>query len=585
MGAKRAEMETRITGLDASISGLGGLERALDKVGQTGQKVSARVRDLKKEWDKPTSAGAAFAKLGAQVLGQQLSAAADAVTGPAKTSYAQALARAYEYRDATQRIATSTGRSYESVGQQLLGTSQRLGILPGRVADYGRSVRSLTGDWQGAMSGIDAYQNRALKTDRTLEELIPTAATLATTFGIKSTDDVNRFFGTLDRQARNAGVSAEVAERAFMSASQALGSLSSAKPEQISALTTAVMGGAPTPEMGESRIGAIGGLLQNHMRYLEARMRGQGKLGKGEHLYDEQGRLRGDKLFDVVEFAQKDLAKFYGTKDKKELIGRIGQSGMMSMQDAAGLLGLDVAKMRAEAAKTTAAADVTSGFLGTAAGKRTRAEAAKEARDIGLGSTMLGAQDLAVAAGGGAAGIALASAGSVFSKSVDTFFNAVEIFAGKGGKAAVGAAATSAAGAATGTAVGTAEGVAVGAGAKGLGSALLAGAALPVAAMLGVGYLGYKDITSQEGDYKAARAREQQDVAAAGASGMDLATFRRMRARGLTPEGGEGGELPMMGGGNPREVADALAKAIAGQTLRVQSVAPPSAPQGQAHPL
>jgi hypothetical protein len=42
-----------------------------------------------------------------------------------------------------------------------------------------------------------------------------------------------------------------------------------------------------------------------------------------------------------------------------------------------------------------------------------------------------------------------------------------------------------------------------------------------------------------------------------------------------------------LGGGsqNSREMADAIAKALAGQTLRVQSVAPPSPPPGQMQPL
>jgi hypothetical protein len=200
--AKRAEIETRVTGTDAGIRDLGGLEQAFERLGKTSQSTGALLRDMHKEWSRPTTLATSIVKLGAQVIGGQIRDAASAIAEPAKTSYAQALAKATEWRDATQRIATSTGQSYSVVGEQVNATAQRLGLLPGRVSDYSRSVRQLTGDWQGAMSGLDAYQNRALKTDRALEELIPTAATLATTFGIKSTDDVNRFFGTLDRQAK-----------------------------------------------------------------------------------------------------------------------------------------------------------------------------------------------------------------------------------------------------------------------------------------------------------------------------------------------------------------------------------------------
>lgn len=105
-------------------------------------------------------------------------------------------------------------------------------------------------------------------------------------------------------------------------------------------------------------------------------------------------------------------------------------------------------------------------------------------------------------------------------------------------------------------------------------------AALPVTAMLGVGYLGYKDITSQKGDYEAARARQQQDVAAAADMGTDVVTLRRLRAHGVSPDSSQ--PLPML---NSREMADAVASAIAKQTLRVQSVTAPAAPPGQGQPL
>ena len=585
--AKRAEIETRVTGTDAGIRDLGGLEQAFERLGKTSQSTGALLRDMHKEWSKPTALSTSIVKLGAQVIGGQIRDAASAIAEPAKTSYAQALAKATEWRDATQRIATSTGQSYSVVGEQVNATAQRLGLLPGRVSDYSRSVRQLTGDWQGAMSGLDAYQNRALKTDRALEELIPTAATLATTFGIKSTDDVNRFFGTLDRQAKNAGMSAEIAERAFMSASSSLAMLTNAKPAQTSALTTALMADAPTQEMGMSRIGAVGNLLQNHMRYIEARMRKQGKLGKGEHLYDDQGRLRGDKMFDALEFVQGDLAKFYGTKDKGELIGRMSQSGMMSMQDAAGLVRMDVGKLREQAKAGGTASNTTAAFLGTAAGGRELAETRKDIKDIGLGSTLLPAQDAVVSMGGGAAGIAIASAGSVMSKAADTFWGAVEIFAGKAGGRAAGAA-------------GAAAAAGAGAAGGGAGAAALSGTlgAVAVPAGLGLGALGVgAGVWYAAGENAEQEKKKADDRDAAKRQGFtDVRAMKFAQNRlGLdiapsVTETGQGydRDRPLnLGGGsqNPREMADAIAKALAGQTLRVQSVAPPSPPPGQTQPL
>jgi len=584
--AKRAEIETRVTGTDAGIRDLGGLEQAFERLGKTSQSTGALLRDMHKEWSKPTALSTSIVKLGAQVIGGQIRDAASAIAEPAKTSYAQALARATEWRDATQRIATSTGQSYSVVGEQVNATAQRLGLLPGRVSDYSRSVRQLTGDWQGAMGGLDAYQNRALRTDRTLEELIPTAATLATTFGLKSTDDVNRFFGTLDRQAKNASMSAEIAERAFLSASNSLAMITNAKPGQLSALTTGIMAGAPTAALGEARISGIAGFIDSHDRYIEARMRKAGKLKKGEHLRDEQGLIRGDKMLDAIEFTQGDLAKFYGTKDKRELVGRIGQSGMMAPQIGAGLVNFDVAAARKAAAMGATAPDVTASFLSTEAGKRTQYEARKDVRDIGLGSTLLPAQDAAVSIGGGAAGVALASAGSVMAKAADTFWGAVEIFAGKaGGKAAGAAGAAAAAGA--------------GAAGGGAGAAALSGTlgAVAVPAGLGLGALGvgagvwYAAGENAEQEKKkvhdrdAAKRQGFTDVRAMKFAqnrlGLDIAPAVTQTGRGYDIDR----PLNLGGGSQNPPSADAIAKALAGQTLRVQSIMPPSPPPGQTQPL
>lgn len=70
------------------------------------------------------------------------------------------------------------------------------------------------------------------------------------------------------------------------------------------------------------------------------------------------------------------------------------------------------------------------------------------------------------------------------------------------------------------------------------GSAATA-AALPLAALGAVGYVGYKDIQSTAPDYAAARAADQQTRAAADAAGLDTSTFRRQRqlAAGLEGEG------------------------------------------------
>jgi hypothetical protein len=65
------------------------------------------------------------------------------------------------------------------------------------------------------------------------------------------------------------------------------------------------------------------------------------------------------------------------------------------------------------------------------AGKRDQADVAKLVKDKDLGMTLIGAQDAAVGAGGGAAGIALSQAAGVFSTAVDKFGGVVAGIAGQ----------------------------------------------------------------------------------------------------------------------------------------------------------
>jgi hypothetical protein len=433
----------------------------------------------------------------------------------------------------------------------------------------------------------------------------PIHAALVQTFGTKATDDVNRFFGTLDRQAKNAGVSAEIAERAFMSASSSLAMITNARPGQLGALTTTIMGGAPTAALGEARISGISGFLDSHDRYIEARMRKAGKLKKGEHLRDEQGLIRGDKMFDALEFVQGDLAKFYGTNDKRELVGRIGQSGMMAPQIAAGLVGLSVPQLREQAKVSANGVDFIGPHLATDQGRRESSNVEKDIKDRLFGSGMLPLQDMAVANGGGAAGIAIANAGSIFEKATGTFWNAVEIFAGAAGK---GGAASAAAGAGAGSG---AAGGAAGAASRGIFSRIAAAIGgttlgLSTAALFLQGDKAAGEGGETAADLEAELAERKKNGGGrySYAYGDDelkqrLAALRGSPAVPAVPAANAGqSQEPMMSEYRPsanqstapnsslapRDLADAIVKGLAGQTLRVQSVTPPQSPPGQPLP-
>lgn len=595
-----AKLGIDVTGGRAGVAQLEDLKRGLREVGEQAQKTSVQLLAAMKRWEDPLNAkewsrsqklAAEGVKLIGSLVGSQATALASAVAGPAKTTYDQALARAHTFRGENTRIALSVGKSYKETSAQIFGTAKQIGAMPAQVANYGNSVRQLTGNWHGAMAGIEGYQSRALKTGRQLDQMIPTVATLTQAFGIESTNDVNKFFDTLDTQAKRAKVSAEVAERAFVSAAGMLSSITSAKPQALTAITTGFMGQAPTPMLGEQAMQETMGLIGSHADVFERRMRAAGKLGKDERLRDKWGRVRGDKMFDVLEFAQKDIPRFYGAKNAEDTIDRVARTGMMSAQGIAGLMNLDVGAMRKAAAAGGTAAPMTAEYMKTEAGRRAAAEARKEEKDVSLGEKFLGAQDKAVEMGGGAAGIAIASAGEVFSKGAQTFWNAVEIFAASAGGSAVKAA--------TGAVVGAGAGTAATATAAGVASRVIAAAGVPGLVVGGLTMAGdvperYQVPATESENAAALRqriAKEKShlaDVRKGGASGWVAETFFGGGERETTARISElQKELAKAGGGIDATGADligaSVAKHLSQKTLRTQDAGQVQpAGQGQA---
>ncbi len=595
-----AGLKIKTEGTAEAVGGLDQIDAALGRVEKKATSASVRLKAMRKLWDDPVGATGGFSqgervltsigKAAADIAGSQIRSVADAVTAPAKTSYAGAISVANAYRDSAQRVASSTGQSYQAINQQVMNASTRLALMPVTVQSYGRGVRALTGDWSQAMDGMDGYRARALATDRTMEEMIPTAAHLAQTFGVKSTADVNRFFGAIDTQAKLANVSATVLERTFMGFSGQFSRMTSAGPAAIGALQAAMMSGAPTAEMGQDRIGAATGVITNHRRYLERRARSMGVLGKEQHFYDEQGRSSGADMFNMLEVYQKDLRRHYGTKDKRELMGRMEESGHMQAQDAAGLLGLDIPAIRkkAEAATGKKGDAALNEWMESDTGKREAANAQKVRRDVGLGDTLLPGQDAAVAHGGGVQGIALSAAGQAFEKATGVFWDAVNIFAGKGGGGGSGGVVASTGGAAVGS-------VAPKLARLGPWGLLAAGA---LVAGIGTAYA--------VGEHEKEQKEEDEEAQEANRSGFkDVKAYRahKTRVRGIAPQGpvatvtGQGFDLdhpvnlgPASGstGADIQANADAIGASVAkhldGKTIRTQSVTPAAPPAGQGQP-
>lgn len=581
---KRAELEFSTKGVDRGVSDLDALDRKLKDVDKTSQALSTRMRDLRKLWEDPAGAkggwstgqrlSAAIIKPIAELVTDNARQIADAVTAPGKTTYAGAIEQAYRYRLETQRIATASRESFGEVDRGTTETSRRLGLLPGQVQQYGRSVRSMTGDWHGAMDGLEAFNTRALRTDRTLEEMVPLAVELTNQFGTKSTDQVSRFFGTMDAQAKRAGVSIERAERNVMNFSGTLAGVKGTDAERTG--LAQVFHRGVREDVGNRTTGAFMGMIQQYRYGIESEMRAKGKLKKGEHLFDNQtGQWDFKQLSQAGDFIPGFISKFYGAKNRGDAIEKLGRIQFGGDYEvAANLLNLkpgDIAKMGAVSGR-----QMNSGFLTTDAGKRQMSEADKNTADRLFGDNFLGAQDYAVEKGGGSRGIAMAQMGQVFDKSVGAFSMAVDIFANAAGKGRGGVVSDTVDTVKKGAVGGLAMAYAV--------PTLVAGGLGAVAGGLRrlVNNYDSSERAQEELAFKPMREGQAPELQA---KTMETRSWMRGNHLGwLLPDddsdigGPKGGLSTADAAAQAEQAGAAVAKHLAGQTLRVQMVTTPPAP-------
>jgi hypothetical protein len=299
MGAK-AQVEFGFGGIRGGIKDLGDLRDALIGVEGAGKRLGASYKGLKNLWEDPANAkggwsnatrtSAAALKLAADVAKAQASAAAGAVIGPGKTTYDQALTSYKNYRDGVQRMATATGESFGSVDKRIGETSKRLGLLPAQVQAYGSAIRRETGGtMEESLKTIDAAREQSLKTGQSIEELTGPIARLRQNFGLKSSEEVNDFFSSVDRGAKNAKISAQVARTAWEASSSVLEHVANMGPKAQAAFTSQIVGNSKNPERGTESAVELGAFLRSKAFLWNKLGQKRGLLNKGESIIDDTG--------------------------------------------------------------------------------------------------------------------------------------------------------------------------------------------------------------------------------------------------------------------------------------------------------
>jgi len=401
------------------------------------------------------------------ILGQ-LTGLASAVSDPARTSWGGALAAANEYRRGVQAIATSTGQEFEAVSGKVNAVALRAGELPKTVMAWGSSLRGVSKDWTTAAESITAYKDRALQLNVPLESLQGTAKNLAGAFGIQSTAQVDKFFGTLDAYAIRSGVQAGRLQSQWATFGEAFGRLTSGDPTKFQAITAAFAGSSSDPEQAKRNQGFGMGLLNQSPRQLEGRMRRAGMLKRGEFLTDKNGEISAEKYAAAMRFLQQDVLKYYGSKDRAIEV----QAGddLEARRAIAGFLNTDFSGTKG-AAPMAMPRTALAGYQRTGAGGREVGDVTKQGRDVALGLGALPAQDFAVAHGGGGRGLMVDAAGNVIGTAVNGF-GGIALGAAGGALASKGGAALTAL---------------RGASALNVAGALGAGASVASAGMIGYG--------------------------------------------------------------------------------------------------
>lgn len=403
--ARRAELEVAIKNGDAAARELEKLNRKLDDVGKTGEKA---FKSIGKEMGEMVKGGAVAAVAG------QFASLYHGITSGATTSFSGAIEQAKAFRSEYQRIAIGTGQDFEKTRQQIEQTSKSIGELPDRVFAFGKSVQSLTGDWKGAMNGIEAYQSRALQLNKTIDQMGPAAAMLKNLFNIEDSQKAATYFATLDTQAKRLGLSVQQTDsyvQSMMSNMARITGGSAEKNAAISSTFLAMAGG--NPEKAQRLQGGMTGWIEDKAPIIERQMRRRGALGKGESVYDENGNINPEMMARMIEFKQGQFAhgnEVLAGRSWSEKMRIFKQSGMPP-EVAAQWLKLKKGTF-APAMGADAKPDLSplASFLGAPG---VEGSIQKWWKDTGLGEMFTPAADAVTAEGGGLRGIGLGALGMV----------------------------------------------------------------------------------------------------------------------------------------------------------------------------
>ena len=158
---------------------------------------------------------------------------------------------------------------------------------------------------------VGSAHSATLALDVPIESLVGSSARLRNSFGLKSQEDVAKFFGTMNAQATAAGTTFERSARQFMTFQDSFGHMSSKGAGAFSGLSAAFAASSKDPEQAIRNQSFGMGVLNSGVRQIEHRM------GKGFSITNtETGEVDPKKYLEAMKFLQKDMVKYYGSKKR-----------------------------------------------------------------------------------------------------------------------------------------------------------------------------------------------------------------------------------------------------------------------------
>jgi hypothetical protein len=284
----------------------------------------------------------------------------------------------------------------------------------------------MTGDWEGAVGGIEAFKNRALQMNVPLSAMVERASSLTMLFGMKSTSQVETYFGNIDAGARKAGVSISLADKMARTFEERFASMGGgADAGKFSALSTGMLEGTKSDRFPGGNMGLASGSLgygldamEGNLRFVEQRMRRAGLLGKGKYLSGDF-----NDTMKTLQFMQKDIVREHGGNLDRavEIEAGEGAGALQRRREIRNFLTANLNKARDMAGLNAEINRPLADFNATAAGAREVSNVQKQLRDIDLGMTGLPMQDRAVSMGGGLRGMGIGAGADLFNTGLGAF--------------------------------------------------------------------------------------------------------------------------------------------------------------------